>query len=79
MPTKTLTDAQKEFITANYKKMKHQEIADEIGVTAGAVQRYCYYNRLYKTAAKYKPPPSILPCTRVEKAFERVKARLISI
>jgi hypothetical protein len=68
-----LTEKQKKFINDNFEKFTHQEIADKLRVPRGVVQRHCYYNRLTKTAAvKYGPPPTTLPCNRVQRAFDRV-------
>jgi hypothetical protein len=70
--TAILTEKQKKFINDNFEKFTHQEIADKLRVTRGVVQRHCYYNRLTKIpAVKHEPPPTVIPCNRVQRAFER--------
>jgi len=53
-----LTEDQETFIKDNFYKMKHSEIAKELGVTDSRVQNYCFRHNLKKTGKhKFIPPP----------------------
>lgn len=72
-----LNDDDKEFIKSNYKSMTHEQLAARLNRPIGVVQRYCYQEYLYKTAAaKYKPTPKkIIPYHPPTKELVRPAAK----